>query len=327
LVAIDQHGAILADAHFATGEKNLIDAVEALPAQTHLTLEASSLAGWIRGVITGHVERVVVGDPRRNAWIARDPRKSDRVDAYKLARLLRLGEVHEVYYPDDEHRRVFKQLVQHYDDLTAQQVRLKNKIKARLRAHGVILRGRGSPYSEQGRAAALEQIRSPEVRVIIGQLYRLLDETLATREESRALMNRESQRYSEIARFREVPGIGLICACRFSAYVQNPHRFSSKRKLWRYCGLAITDRRSDGKRLGRQRLDRSTGNTRLKDMSRKAFQGAMRTKAENDFQRCYRQSLEKTHNPIHARLTTQRKILAVLRALWMNGTHYQDACA
>ena len=63
----------------------------------------------------------------------KDPRKRDSVGAFKLAELLRVGRVHEVYYPDEAHRAVFKQLMQHYDDVVAQQVRLKLKIKARLR--------------------------------------------------------------------------------------------------------------------------------------------------------------------------------------------------
>lgn len=115
----------------------------------------------------------------------------------------------------------------------------------------------------------------------------------------------------------------MIGAARFAAYIQTPHRFSSKRKLWRYCRLGITERSSDGKRLGPRRLDR-TGLGCLKDVSRKAFMGALRTRSDNAFKRSYQQTLARTHNATHARLTTQRKILAVLRAMWKGGTVYQD---
>ena len=37
----------------------------------------------------------------------KDPRKRDSVDAFKLAELLRLSRVHEVYYPHEVHRAVF----------------------------------------------------------------------------------------------------------------------------------------------------------------------------------------------------------------------------
>ena len=40
--------------------------------------------------------------------------------------------------------------------------------------------------------------------------------------------------------------------------------------------------------------------------------------------RCSHQALMQTHHAVHARLTTQRKILAVLRTLWKGGAIYQD---
>ena len=72
-----------------------------------------------------HVDR----HPRDNAWIARDGDKCDRLDAYKLAELLRLNRFKEVHYAPDQPRRNFKQLVQHYDELTAHQARWKTKLK------------------------------------------------------------------------------------------------------------------------------------------------------------------------------------------------------
>jgi hypothetical protein len=50
---------------------------------------------------------VVISHATTNAWIAKDPRKRDSVDAFKLAELLRLSRVHEVYYPDEAHRAGF----------------------------------------------------------------------------------------------------------------------------------------------------------------------------------------------------------------------------
>jgi len=49
-----------------------------------------------------------------------------------------MNRVHEVYYDDAKPRRVFKQVVQHYEDLTRRQAALKVKIKARLRVQGLI---------------------------------------------------------------------------------------------------------------------------------------------------------------------------------------------
>ena len=141
LVAMDTKGSVVADRKFQTSEARLIAAFKALPGAVHAHLEASELAGWIRSVLKGRAARIVVSHPKSNAWIAKDPLKRDRLDAFKLAELLRINRVHEVYYTDDDQRRSFKQLVQHYDELTEQQARLKVKIKARLRTQDLIARG------------------------------------------------------------------------------------------------------------------------------------------------------------------------------------------
>jgi transposase len=241
---------------------------------------------------------------------------------FKLADLLRTDQVHEVYYADDDHRTVFKQIVQHYDDVTSQEIRLKNKIKAAFREQGIIVKGT-DVYTAVGRDQYLTAVPFAAAREAIAQLYELLDVTLRAQKGAFKLMKRESEKYPEIARFDGVPGVGVVSSCRFSAYVQTPHRFSAKRKLWRYCRLGITDRQSDGKPLGRQSLDWN-GSGRLKDVSRTAFLGAMQTASDNLFKRSFRGTLQRTQNKTHARLTTQRKILAVLLAMWKGGTEYQD---
>ena len=98
---------------------------------------------------------------------------------------------------------------------------------------------------------------------------------------------------------------------------------SFQRKLWKYCRLSVSHRSSNGKPLRRPRLDRS-GCGRLKDVSRKAFEAAMRRRDNNGFKRAYQRALETTHDAVHARLTVQRKIVSTLRAMWINQTPYCD---
>jgi Transposase len=132
-VAISSTGAVTVNRSFSTSEANLRKAFADLGGELQVHLEAGELAPWAAAVIESLVQRVVCSHPRDNAWIAKDGDKCDRVDAYKLAELLRLNRYKEVRYAPDQPRRNFKTLVQHYDELTAQQARLKTKVKARLR--------------------------------------------------------------------------------------------------------------------------------------------------------------------------------------------------
>jgi transposase len=78
------------------------------------------------------------------------------------------------------------------------------------------------------------------MRVAITQLFELMDQARAQQQQAKQLMTRMAKQFPEIALFQQVPGVGIIGACRFSGYIQTPHRFSSKRKLWRYCRLGIS---------------------------------------------------------------------------------------
>jgi len=321
-VAISEGGVVTLNRELATSEANLVKACSGMRGEIHVHLEAGELAPWASEIIRLLVTRVVCSHPQKNAWIARDRDKSDRVDAYKLASLLRLNEFKEVCYPQSPLRRDFKAVVQHYDELTQQQARLKTKIKARLRMQGVITRGQ-QVFSVRGRKAVLPAVKSVVVRTAIQQLYGMLDQSLEAQAEARLLMLRAAQALPEISIMRTAPGMGPIGACRFSAYVHAPQRFSSTRKLWKYCRLSVSHRSSNGKPLRRPRIDRS-GCGRLKDVSRKAFEAAMRRKDNNGFQRAYYRALAQTHDATHARLTVQRKIVSTLRAMWINQTPYGD---
>jgi transposase len=321
-VALNHDGVIRVNRDFTTSEANLVKAFSDLKGEIHVHLEAGELAPWAASIITPLVTRVVCSHPQSNAWIAKDADKCDRIDAYKLADLLRLNRFKEVHYPREPARREFKTLVQHYDELTAQQARLKTKLKARLRMQGVIVTGE-RVFSSQGRKPVLAEVKSTELRTAISQLYAVLDQAMASQIEARLLMLRAAQAFPEIRIFRTAPGIGPIGACRFSAYIHTPSRFSTTRKLWKYCRLSVSHRSSNGKPLRRPRLDRS-GCGRLKDVSRKAFEAALRERKDNGFKRAYLRALETTHDKTHARLTVQRKIVSTLRAMWLNQTPYGD---
>jgi transposase len=125
------------------------------------------------------------------------------------------------------------------------------------------------------------------------------------------------RQFWEVGEFKKIPGIGLIGAHVFSAIIEDPARCATRQKLMKYARLAITDRNSDGKPLGYERLERR-GHRELKTLSYHAWRTACRsTTRDNAVQRFYRASLERTHDVRHARLNTQRKILAAMWRMWL----------
>ena len=314
-------GTFIGNRRFPTSEHHIIEALKAIKAkEKYLALEESNLAYWAAQVARPYVTEVISSDPKENALIYRSANKRDKVDTHKLCRLLRLGELKRVYHPENDERAIFKAAVQHYMDLRDQQVVLKNKIKAMYRHWGVIDVAGEAVYGIRGRHDYLQRVKHLHVRNQLRRLYGLMDETESMQKRALKAMKQLGRKYPEIKQFKKMPGIGEVLSHIFDAFIQTPHRFANKRKLWRYCRLGITDRTSDGKPLGFKRLDRS-GVSELKSVSYQAWLCAMRS--NNEVSRFYSESLRRTSNRVHARLNTQRKILAVMYGMWKTGEAYR----
>lgn len=322
LGCMDTKGRFKGNVQFQTSERNMIAAVKAIPAsEKHMVIEESTLAQWTAQVVRPHVTKLVIADPRENALIYRHHNKKDEVDTQNLCRLLRLGELREVYHPANDDRAIFKASVQHYLDLCDQQVRIKLKIKAAYRHWGVLdLKGE-KVYSPEGRKDFIAQVKHAAVCDQITRLYTMMDAAEQVQAEALGAARRLGRKYPEIEQFQKIPGIGPVGALVFDAFVQTPHRFADKRAVWRYCRLGIRDHSSDGTPLGYKRLDRS-GVSELKNISYRAWMSAM--KGDNVVKRFYLGSLKRTSDRIHARLNTQRKIIAVMYGIWRKGDIYRS---
>jgi len=320
----DQDGQEVYHKKFPTGERHLLEVIqeakECCRGKFHLAIEEGEMAQWLAGILRPLVDRFVICDPRRNAWIAKDRYKNDRIDARRLAKLLRGDFIKEIHHTEDVDRVEFKRLVQHYHNITRTESILKCQIKSRLRAHGVIIKEDRDAHPDS-REANIARIPSLHGQQVLRQLYAFLDSALQAKENAKKLMVSMGRKFPEIALLQSVYGVGPVWACTFSAYIQTPFRFKDKHKLWKYCGLSITDRSSNGLPLGFHRLDRS-GVSMLKNLSYNVFMSNMI--ADTDFKKSFKESLDRTQDKTHARLNTQRKILAVLWAMWRSMETYRS---
>jgi transposase len=60
-------------------------------------LEEGTCSAWLYDLLHPHVDKLVVCNPRKNALL-KDGNKSDRIDARKLAELLRGNQLKPVYH-------------------------------------------------------------------------------------------------------------------------------------------------------------------------------------------------------------------------------------
>ena len=85
-----------------TGERNLIEELCAVVAPRRLVVEESPLAQWVKTVAEPYMDQVVICDPRRNRWIAKEEFNDDRTSSIKLAELMRGGYIKEIPHPSHD---------------------------------------------------------------------------------------------------------------------------------------------------------------------------------------------------------------------------------
>lgn len=311
---VDRSGERRGHWRFATNEREIVRHIKLVPvAIKQLVMEECCQARWAAQIARPHTSEVVVCDPHYNRQISHHHNKCDEEDVYGLALAHRMGAIKVVWQPTSDERAIFKTATQGYLAAVERQSAIKKQIKAQYRQWGVVPTG-SAVYSVSGRESWLKKIEPLAIRSQLNLVYEMLDGALEGESKSRRLMIHAGKAFPEIKRLQTMPGVGAIGAHVFVAFVQDPVRFQTPQQLFHYSRLGICDRSSDGKPLGYQRLD-GRGHGELKAMSYRAWLTAMKHKT-GPLHEFYEQSLERTHDKVHARLNTLRKVLRTLAVMW-----------
>jgi transposase len=290
-----------------------------------LTFEEGPLADWLSRELGPRVDELVVCEPRRNHWIAKDGDKDDPIDARKLAELFRGGYLKPVHQPGSLERSLLKQQVLLYHDRVRERVRQGNQLAGLFRRHGVFPR---VDSLLDDREWSFQLKRLPPSDSLRGGLERVREvyELLVTQEQAlRKEVVGRAKTIEPIRRFVELPGIGWIRSVTFYAIIDTPHRFRSKAALWRYAGIGL-ERRHSGAAKAKTRLSRQ-GNRKLKDVLLGAAKSAI-AQAENPFADKYEfWSEEQGLHPANAKRNVARALACTMWSLWKSGQPYDAALA
>ncbi|MBI2861813.1 MAG: IS110 family transposase [Chloroflexi bacterium] len=305
------------------------DFIGGLRGTVHVTFEEGTHAAWLYDVIKPLVAEVIVCNPRANKLLASGS-KSDRVDANKLAQLLRLGELKPVYHGGASIRPL-KELVHNYDSILGDTTRVMNRLKALFRGRAIRCGGR-DVYYQRNREQWIERVTEPGARRRVEFLYEELDHLTTLRREAKKEMLKEARRHAAYRQLRQVPVLGPIRVAAILAAVVSPHRFRTKRQLWAYCGLAVTTRSSGEYRFeagGPRRQEKKVAtrglnqnyNHRLKYVFKSAALAGIHTEP---FASVYQRRVEDGMRPEMARLTLARKIAAITLRIWKKKEGFND---
>src|SRR3974377_456937 len=136
VIAVQSYGGkLVMESIIETKASSILQFIHGLRGELHVTWEEGTWAAWLYDLLKPHVHQVLVCDPRRNALL-KEGNKSDKVDAQKLANLLRTGMLRPVYH--GEHGlRTLRELGRSYQTISKDLNRVMNRVKALYRGWGI----------------------------------------------------------------------------------------------------------------------------------------------------------------------------------------------
>ena len=269
--------------HVPTTIPRLREVIESIARPRWLTFEEGPLADWLNRELRISVDKLIVCDPRRNALVVKDGDADERM----------------------EHR-----------------VSEANKIIGRLKGWGVIVREKD--FADAGRRKELlGRLGDGAVMNIVREQFQVLlrsyDQAVSAETAMERGMRRLAKGQEIIERLQALPGIAIVRACTFVAYLDTPWRFASKEALWKYLGIGLK-RMQSGESRTYVCVDRAC-NRRLKAVVMGAAESVI-LQGDNPFARQHQKWLAQGISPPNAKRNVARSIAAVEWGMWKNGGVY-----
>ena len=328
IAVLNSSGKLVMECVIETKAITILQFVQGLRGSLHITLEEGTWAAWLYDLLKPHVTKIVVCNPRRNALL-KEGSKSDRIDARKLAELLRSNLLRAVYH-GEQGVRTLKELSRSYLTISKDLARVMTRLKAVYRSWAIPCAGK-QVYALRHRSEWLGKIQEAGVRRRAEFYYQQFDALRSLRQQVRRDLLAESGKHSASKLLCQIPSIGPIRAALLIALLQTPHRFRTKRQLWSYSGFGIQTHSSAEHRYVEGELQRSKKQISIRGLNRNhnhdlknLFKSAATLAAAKagPFQEFYQALIAKGIKPEMARLTLARKIAAITLIVWKKGARF-----
>jgi len=292
-----------------------------------VVLEVGTLAGWVHDLAVQHGCVVQVANPNHEGWRWRNvKRKTDRLDALKLAKLSVAEQLPTVHMPSVSVRE-HRSLIHYRGRLVGRRTRIKNTIRSLIARQGRKMVAGASAWTQKG-LGVLRGWSRPWDHLEGEQLWRgqlceelralgQIEEQLLRVEQKLDQMGRRDER---ITRLQTIPCVGPRTAEMLVAVLDDPHRFKSVKEVGSYVGL--TPRQFQSGQMDRTGRISKQGHRQLRKMLVEVSWLALRynPSLRRVYQRICRGSRSRRKIAIVA---VARKLLVIAWAMLRDGTTWQ----
>ena len=194
-----------------------------------------------------NVKQIVLANPYKVKLISEAQIKTDKIDAGKLAHLLRLDVIPACHVPlrrMRERKEVLRQRIFW--------VRERTKVRSRIhkiigRQHNLNLPQVTDLFGSKGRAALNKAVLPTPDDLLLKQNLAMLDTVNTLIKEAEKRIEADGQSDPSVSILQSVPGVGLIIGNVMACEIDGISRFRTVRHFLGYCGLVPSTYSSGGK--------------------------------------------------------------------------------
>lgn len=253
LCAKDARGTVVERATVANREPALVRCFGGLQrrhGELAVAAEGSSFFAAFYRRVRGYAARMVMAHAAEVKAIAQATLKTDRVDAERLAELLRLDALPEGWIAD-EATRALRSVTRLRSQLVKSRTQWKNQVRAVLHKEGV--EAPTGMWSKPGRMWLEAQALGPALPAML----RMVDTADALAAGQEKTLRHKAAEDTRLRWLETIPGVGVVTAAVILAELGDAARFRHARQVASYAGLVPVVRESAGKRLARGRITRA----------------------------------------------------------------------
>ena len=285
-------------------------AIEACREAWHVHAELTRWGNEVVLVDTTRVRRIGVGEHGR---------KTDRIDAEKLALALEQGGLPKAHLLSPARQQLRFELGVRRA-LVETRAEYVTTIRGIARAHGVRLPSCGTDnFVAKLKKASLESRQRELVEPLLHVVEKVDLELAQTERRLHAIVEEDSQ----IRLLMTMPSVNVIVAAVFVSVIDEARRFQDAHQVGAYLGLVPSERSTgEHRRLG---AITKQGNSYARAMLMQTSWGILRRTSGADPLQCWAQAVARRRGKFIAAVALARRIAGVLWAMWRDDAAYDPA--
>jgi transposase len=287
-----------------------------------VAIEAGTHSPWVSRLLEGWGHEVLVANARKLRLIYAEGRKTDKLDAQKLARLARLDpKLLSPLKHRGEAAQAHLAIVRSREALVSARTKLINHVRATAKSFGARLPGCSVETFHKKVRDGVPETLVPALEPVLEVIASL---SARIRDYDRKLEALAEESYPETNLLRQVKGVGALTALVFVLSLEDPARFEDSRVVGAYLGL-VPGKSQSGERDPQQRISKQGDEMLRRLMVTSAHYVLGPFGEDSDLRRHGLKICERGGKSAKKRavVAVARKLSVLLHRLWRTGEVYE----